>query len=308
MSSNEPHTPRLRQFNNRQGIPDMSINAISGAALTQIARYQAENMRVATTSAARLAAGRRFLTAAEDPAAATTEISMRAQRGADAIYLSSAKSANSTASAAADGLQSAGEVLAQLRSAVEGLDEGNAASATSVQVTVAALLGELDRLSKSTTDAAGHKLLDGSITTTGLSFRVARSGSTSDTVTVTAASIASASLGSSSGLALSAIDFTAGTGATTKDGALAAIKAATSTVTESLDDTAATASAMSFHTGALTKQVTSIDAAIENLVGVDVVKETLAMTRAQLLAETAAALQAQTAALQVSVVRQLFRF
>jgi flagellin-like hook-associated protein FlgL len=62
---------------------------------------------------------------------------------------------------------------------------------------------------------------------------------------------------------------------------------------------------MGYHVSAVGAQVTSLDTALDNLVGVDTAQETVEMTTNQIRAETATAMLAQVNALHVSMVRQL---
>jgi len=279
------------------------ISPISGSNLSALAFYQTSALQAADASAARLASGRRYTSAAEDAVSMITEISMRGQKASTAIYLKSAQSASDTATSAANGMTAVSNVLSQMKAAVLGLDSANTTSVTSTQKTIAALNDELTRLAGTTTNSTGQKLLDGSIATTGLSFRVAGSGGASDSVTVTAVNANATSLGSV-GLKLSAIDFGAGT-PTTQANALAAIQAAQDAVSTSMAGAAAVASAMGFRTSALADQSSSIDTAIGNLVDVDTAAESANLSRQQIIAQSAAAMLAQTQALHASMVRQL---
>jgi len=281
----------------------MITAGVSSATAMRIARYHAQALQAIDTSAARIAAGRRFTSFAEDTVAATSEISLRAQQGAVGLYLRATQDAASAADAASDGLQSASDILIELRTAVLALNTSDADSITSTQETVAALTEELTRIGATTTTAGGKSLLDGSIASTPLTFTVAGSGTASDEVDLNAIAVDASQLGSAS-LKLDAIDFTAGA-PTSQSDALDAIDAAQSAVTASLASTGAVSSAMGYHATAVGDQVSSVDAALDNLVGLDVAQETATMTANQIRAEATAAILAQVNALHVSMVRQL---
>ncbi|WP_179855001.1 flagellin [Paractinoplanes atraurantiacus] len=269
----------------------------------RIARYQAEALQAVERSSARIASGRRFTSFAEDTVAATREISLRAQQGATGLYLRAAQDAGSAAEAAASGLRSASDILGDLRNAVLALNTADPTSVTATQRTVTALTDELTRLSTSTTTVAGKSLLDGSIASAPLTFRVGAGGSASDEVQLTAISVAADQLGSAS-LKLNAIDFTGGA-PTDQNDALDAIDEARSAVTDSLTSTAAVSSAMTYHATALGTQYAAVDTALDTLVGVDAAQEAVTLTRARLQAETSAALLAQINTLQTTMVRHL---
>jgi flagellin-like hook-associated protein FlgL len=281
----------------------MYVTGVGSVTTMRIAGYQAQALQAVDKSSARLAANRSFTSFAEDSVAATREISLRAQQGAAGAYLRATQDAAAAADAAAAGLQTASDILVELRTAVLALDTLDPDSVTAAQQTITQLTGELTRIGATTTTVGGKNLLDGSIASTPLSFTVAASGSASDQVDLTAIAVNAAQLGSAS-LKLNAIDFTAGA-PTTQSDALAAIDAARSAVAASLASTAAVSSAMTHHTTAVTSQVSAIDTALDNLVGVDVAQETLALTQNRIRAEAAAAMLSQVNALHVSMVRQL---
>ena len=185
----------------------MAVFPISGrAALAQIARYEAAFTQAAAAATTRLASGRSVTSAAQNPVAITTEISMRAQQSATGIYLRQSQQAASTAGSVAAGLTSASAVLTQLRAAVAGLDSANPASVSATQAKVAALTAELNRIAGTATTATGQRLLDGSLASNPLSFRVAATGTTADIVSLSPLSVAAAALGTA-GVKLGDIDF-----------------------------------------------------------------------------------------------------
>jgi flagellin len=281
----------------------MFVTGVRTAAAMRIAVYQDQAVQAVDRSAARIATGRRFLSFADDSVAATREISLRAQQGAVGIYLRATQDAGTAADTASAGLQSASDLLIQLRNAVLALDPSDSAATTATQKTVTQLTTELTRIGKTTTAAGGKNLLDGSITATPLSFTVAAGGSAADEIQLTAINLDAAQLGSAS-LTLDAIDFTTGA-PTTQNDALAAIDAAQATVAESLASTAAVASAAEYHTRVVGAQVAALDTTLDNLVGVDVAEESLTLTTNRLRAEYATAMLAQVNALHASMVRQL---
>ncbi|XVV11896.1 flagellin [Actinoplanes sp. CA-131856] len=281
----------------------MFVSGSSSVTAMRIARYQAEAWQAVERSSARIASGRRFTSFAEDTVAATREISLRAQQGATAIHLRAAQDAGSAAEAAASGLRSASDILGDLRNAVLALNTADPTSVTATQNTVTQLTDELTRLSTSTTTVAGKSLLDGSIASTPLTFRVGSSGSASDEVQLTAISVAADQLGSAT-LKLNAIDFTTGT-PTDQTDALDAIDEARTAVTDSLTSTAALSSAMTYHATALATQSATTEAALDNLVGVDAAQESVTLAKARIQAEASAALLAQVNTLQAAMVRHL---
>lgn len=281
----------------------MFVPGFSSDIAMRIANYQAQAQQAVDASMARIASGRRFNSFAEDPVSATMEISLRTQQSAAGIYLRSTQDAGAAADAASSGLQSASDILTQLRTDVLGLNTSDPNSVSAVQQNVAALNAELTRLSQTTTTANGTNLLDGSIASTPLTFKVAATGTASDDVQLTAISVDASQLGSSS-LKLNAIDFTAAT-PTTQSDALAAIDAAQAAVTGSLASTGAVSSAMNFHAAALGDQISGLSTGLDNLVGVDVAQESVDLSAAQIREQAAGAMLAQANALQVSMVKQL---
>ncbi|GAA0479933.1 flagellin [Paractinoplanes deccanensis] len=278
----------------------MFVTGVNSATAMRIARYQAQALQAVDNSAARISSGRRFTSFAEDPVAATKEISLRAQQGANGIYLRATQDAVAAADLASSGLQTASDILTELRTTVLGMNSADPASVSAAQQTVTQLTDELTRLAQTTTTVAGEKLLDGSIATTGLNFKIAATGSASDTVELNAISIAAADLGTT--MQLADIDFAGGT---TQADALTAIEEAQAAVTASLSSTGGLSSALGHHVSVLGAQAGGIESALDNLVGVDVAQETLDMTAASIRAESAAAMLAQVNALNASVVRHL---
>lgn len=252
---------------------------------------------------ARIASGRSFTGFSDDPVAATKEISLRTQQSAGTFYLTSTQDAMAAADTASSGLQSASDILTQLRSDVLALDTSDPNSVTATQDNVAALNAELATIAQSTTTADGTKLLDGSIASTPLRFTVAAGGTTADQAQLAAIGVDPTQLGSGT-LSLSAIDVTAGT-PTAQSDALAAIDAAQAAVTGSMASTGAVSSAMGFQATALGDQINSLNTGLSNLVDVNAAQESVNLTTAQLQEQSAAAILAQANALQTSVVRQL---
>lgn len=279
----------------------MLIAGISSDFGMRLARYQAQAQQAADTAMAHLASGRRFISFAEDPVAATREISLRAQQGAVGIYLRTTQDAAAAADAASAGLKSAYDILTEMRNDVLDLDPSDP---DAVQQSIAALRDELTRIGQTTTTADGTELLDGSIDSTPLTFTVAGTGSASDQVQLSAIKVDASELGSDT-LKLTDIDFTSGVGATDPNDALAAIDAAQDAIAESLASTGAVSSAMNFHAGALGQQVSGIDSVLHNLVDVDDAQESVNLITAQIREQFAAAALAQANTLQLSMVRQL---
>jgi flagellin len=281
----------------------MFVSGISSDLAMRLAAYQSQAQQAVDASMARIASGRRFNSFAEDPVAATAEISLRSQQGAANIYLRSTQDAAAAADAASAGLQSASDILTQLHDDVLGLDTSDPSSLTAVQQSVAALTAELTRIGQTTTTTNGTKLLDGSITSDPLTFTVAATGSASDQVQLSAIDVDAAQLGSGS-LKLDAIDFTAGT-PTAQSDALAAIDAAQAAVTDSLASTGAVSSAMSFNADAIGQQISGLNTGLDNLVDVDAAQESVTLTAAQIREQFAAAMLAQANTLQLSMMQQL---
>lgn len=281
----------------------MFVTGVGSATAMRIANYHAQALLAVDRSSARIAANRRFTSFAEDTVAATREISLRAQQGALGIYLRSTQDASAAADTAAAGLQSAYDLLIDLRNAVAGLDTSDSASIAATQQTVTELTTELTRIGSTTTTVGGKNLLDGSIASTPLSFTVGRSGSASDQVDLTAIAVDAAQLGTGT-LKLNAIDFTATTPTDQAD-ALDAVDAAMSAVNGSLTSTASVSSAMTYHISVVGAQAGALDGTLENLVGLDVAQETLALTSSRMRAEASAAMLSQLNALHVAMVSQL---
>jgi flagellin len=281
----------------------MFTMGINNATALRLARYQAQALQAIDASSARIASDRRFTTFAEDTVSATREVSLRAQQGATALYLRTTQDAAAAADAASSGLQSASDILIELRNAVVGLNDSDPEVVTATQRTVDQLTKELTRIGETTTAAGGKNLLDGSIASTPLTFKVASTSTASNEVGLTAIAVDAAQLGSNT-LKLDEISFTSGT-PTTLDDALAAIDDAQVAVSASLASTASISSAMSYHANALGAQATSLGATLDNLVSVDVAQETIDLTRSRLRAEAATAMLAQVNALHASMVQQL---
>ncbi|WIN00514.1 flagellin [Actinoplanes oblitus] len=281
----------------------MYLTGTGSSTAMRIAAYQAQALMAVDQSTARIASSRRFTSFAEDSVAATVEISLRTQRGAATLYLRATQDAVTTADAASAGLQTASDLLIELRNDVLALNAADPASVSAVQEQVDTLTAELTRISATTTAADGTKLLDGSIASTPLSFKVAGTGSASDDVQLTAIAVDAAHLGTGP-LKLDSIDFTAGS-PTTQSDALAAIDAAQAAVTASLASTGGVSAAMGYHASAIGSQISGLDSGLDTISGLDVAQETVTLTAAQLRAEAASAMLAQVNNLQLSMVRQL---
>jgi flagellin len=283
----------------------MFVIGVNTANSLRLARYTAQALDAVDRSSARIAANRRFTSFAEDTVAATREVSMRAQLGATGLYLRSAQDAAAAADAASAGLQSASDILIELRNAVLALDPSDAHA---TQQTVSALTAELTRLSRTTTSVGGRQLLDGSLDLAHpLTFTVAPGGGTSSQVGLTAISLKPEDLGMSTGtgaITLDQIDFES-MSPTDAAVAIAAIEDAQKAVNDSLVSTAAVSSAMGFRASALGAQAGALDSALDNLVGVDVAQESVALARNRIRAEAATSMMAQANALQAAMIRQL---
>src|SRR4051794_5314736 len=115
----------------------MFVTGISSDIAMRIAGYQVQAQQAVDASMARIASSRRFNSFADDPVAATAEISLRTQQGAAGIYLRSTQDAAAAADAASSGLQSASDILIELRNDVLGLDTSDPSSVSAVQQSVA---------------------------------------------------------------------------------------------------------------------------------------------------------------------------
>jgi len=285
----------------------MFVTGVGSATAMRIVAYQAQAQRAVEQSMARIASGRRFTSFADDSVAATREVSLRSQQGAAALYLRATQDAAGAADAASSGLQAASDLLIELRNDVLALDPSDSSSVAAVQQSVTALTDELTRIGQTTTTAGGKNLLDGSIALTPLSFTVAGTGSPSDHVDLTAIKVDASVLGTSS-LKIGDINFADTLAPTDLNDALDAIDAAQAAVLDSLASTGAVSSAMSHHAAAIGDQILAIDTGLDNLVGVDVAQETVALTANQLRQQAAVAILAQAGALQQSMIQQLLRF
>ncbi|MGJ5177673.1 flagellin [Bradyrhizobium oligotrophicum] len=265
-------------------MPSISTNIAANSAV----RYLNINSNQETSSLAKLASGSRITSASDD--AAGLAISTRISSDVTTLQQAATNTAQATSilQTADGGASNISDILARMKSLATQSASGTTVgtSRTYIQSEFSQLISQIDSIAKGTR-YSGQSLLDGTSTfTTGVAVMVGSSAS--DTINIKLDSL------TSTALAVSALDVSTDTGATT---ALAALDTAIDTVSKTRADIGAQESRFNFSSDSISTQTQNLQSANSAIKDVDIASEQAKLSSAQVKMQ--AAVSAEAAANQI---------
>jgi flagellin len=262
----------------------MALNVVSGFSSNAAQRHLRQSESGLALAVAKLAAGRRVLSARDDAAALAIGSRLAAQVSGLTQAQANAGQASSMLQVADGGMAGINDMLTRMKSlAVQaGSGQLSATDRTAINTEFQALASEVDRVTADT-DFAGTKLLDGSAGT--LSFKVGTgTNPASDEIAVSFADT------STTALAISGLDVSSQAGA---DTASAAISNAIDSVQTLRARVGASQNRLEFASQNIATAIENTEAARSSLIDLDVAAEIGNLTRQKTLTQMGFAMLAQ---------------
>ena len=276
----------------------MALNVVSNYAANVAQRYLQKADAEASRSVAKLAAGTRVLSAADDAASLAIGLSLKA----DVVSLKQAAVNVGQAAAAiqiAEGAMSTvSDILLRMKTlAVQGASDQLASTQrTMLNSEFTALLSEVDRIA-AVTNFDGQSLTTGSLSASGLKFQVGHANTANDSIEVRIDGIDSTDLSMASKVVSSYSDATT---------ALAAINTAIDTIATSRAKLGASQNRLEFAGANIATQMENAEAARSTLMDLDVAAEMSSFTSNQILQQAGVSMLAQANQMPQNLLR-LFR-
>jgi flagellin len=276
----------------------MALNVVSNYAANVAQRYLQRADAEASRSVAKLSAGTRVLSAADDAASLAIGLSLKA----DVVSLKQAAvnvgQASSVIQIADGAMSTVTDILLRMKTlAVQSASDQLASTQRAMlNSEFTELLSEVDRVA-SVTNFDGTALTDGTLSSTGLKFQVGHANTANDSIEVKIDSIASSDLS----MASQAVD--SYSDATT---ALDAINTAIDTVATSRAKLGASQNRLEFAGANIATQMENAEAARSTLMDLDVAAEMSTFTSNQILQQAGVSMLAQANQMPQNLLR-LFR-
>ena len=276
----------------------MALNVVSNYAANVAQRYLQKADAEASRSVAKLAAGTRVLSAADDAASLAIGLSLKA----DVVSLKQAAVNVGQAAAAiqiAEGAMSTvSDILLRMKTLAVQSSSDQLASTQRAMLNseFTALLSEVDRVA-SVTNFDGQSLTTGSLSATGLKFQVGHANTANDSIEVKIDGIDSTDLSMASQVVSSYSDATT---------ALAAINTAIDTIATSRAKLGASQNRLEFAAANVATQMENAEAARSTLMDLDVAAEMSTFTSNQILQQAGVSMLAQANQMPQNLLR-LFR-
>jgi flagellin len=276
----------------------MALNVVSNYAANVAQRYLQRADAEASRSVAKLAAGTRVLSAADDAASLAIGLSLKA----DVVSLKQAAvnvgQASSVIQIADGAMSTVTDILLRMKTlAVQGASDQLASTQrTMLNSEFTALLSEVDRIA-AVTNFDGQSLTTGSLSATGLKFQVGHANTANDSIEVKIAGIDTTDLSMASKVVSSYSDATT---------ALAAINTAIDTIATSRAKLGASQNRLEFAAANVATQMENAEAARSTLMDLDVAAEMSTFTSNQILQQAGVSMLAQANQMPQNLLR-LFR-
>jgi flagellin len=276
----------------------MALNVVSNYAANVAQRYLQKADAEASRSVAKLAAGTRVLSAADDAASLAVGLSLKA----DVVSLKQAAvnvgQASSVIQIADGAMSTVTDILLRMKTlAVQGASDQLASTQrTMLNSEFTALLSEVDRIA-AVTNFDGQSLTTGSLSATGLKFQVGHANTANDSIEVKIAGIDTTDLSMASKVVSSYSDATT---------ALAAINTAIDTIATSRAKLGASQNRLEFAAANVATQMENAEAARSTLMDLDVAAEMSTFTSNQILQQAGVSMLAQANQMPQNLLR-LFR-
>jgi flagellin len=276
----------------------MALNVVSNYAANVAQRYLQKADAEASRSVAKLAAGTRVLSAADDAASLAVGLSLKA----DVVSLKQAAvnvgQASSVIQIADGAMSTVTDILLRMKTlAVQGASDQLASTQrTMLNSEFTALLSEVDRIA-AVTNFDGQSLTTGSLSATGLKFQVGHANTANDSIEVKIDGIDSTDLSMASKVVSTYSDATT---------ALAAINTAIDTIATSRAKLGASQNRLEFAGANIATQMENAEAARSTLMDLDVAAEMSTFTSNQILQQAGVSMLAQANQMPQNLLR-LFR-
>jgi flagellin len=276
----------------------MALNVVSNYAANVAQRYLQKADAEASRSVAKLAAGTRVLSAADDAASLAVGLSLKA----DVVSLKQAAvnvgQASSVIQIADGAMSTVTDILLRMKTlAVQGASDQLASTQrTMLNSEFTALLSEVDRIA-AVTNFDGQSLTTGSLSATGLKFQVGHANTANDSIEVKIDGIDTTDLSMASKVVSSYSDATT---------ALAAINTAIDTIATSRAKLGASQNRLEFAAANVATQMENAEAARSTLMDLDVAAEMSTFTSNQILQQAGVSMLAQANQMPQNLLR-LFR-
>jgi flagellin len=276
----------------------MALNVVSNYAANVAQRYLQRADAEASRSVAKLAAGTRVLSAADDAASLAIGLSLKA----DVVSLKQAAvnvgQASSVIQIADGAMSTVTDILLRMKTlAVQGASDQLASTQrTMLNSEFTALLSEVDRIA-AVTNFDGQSLTTGSLSATGLKFQVGHANTANDSIEVKIDGIDTTDLSMASKVVSSYSDATT---------ALAAINTAIDTIATSRAKLGASQNRLEFAAANVATQMENAEAARSTLMDLDVAAEMSTFTSNQILQQAGVSMLAQANQMPQNLLR-LFR-
>jgi flagellin len=276
----------------------MALNVVSNYAANVAQRYLQKADAEASRSVAKLAAGTRVLSAADDAASLAVGLSLKA----DVVSLKQAAvnvgQASSVIQIADGAMSTVTDILLRMKTlAVQGASDQLASTQrTMLNSEFTALLSEVDRIA-AVTNFDGQSLTTGSLSASGLKFQVGHANTANDSIEVKIDGIDSTDLSMASKVVSTYSDATT---------ALAAINTAIDTIATSRAKLGASQNRLEFAGANIATQMENAEAARSTLMDLDVAAEMSTFTSNQILQQAGVSMLAQANQMPQNLLR-LFR-
>jgi flagellin len=276
----------------------MALNVVSNYAANVAQRYLQKADAEASRSVAKLAAGTRVLSAADDAASLAVGLSLKA----DVVSLKQAAvnvgQASSVIQIADGAMSTVTDILLRMKTlAVQGASDQLASTQRAMlNSEFTELLSEVDRVA-AVTNFDGQSLTTGSLSATGLKFQVGHANTANDSIEVKIDGIDTTDLSMASKVVSSYSDATT---------ALAAINTAIDTIATSRAKLGASQNRLEFAAANVATQMENAEAARSTLMDLDVAAEMSTFTSNQILQQAGVSMLAQANQMPQNLLR-LFR-
>jgi flagellin len=277
---------------------EMALNVVSNYAANVAQRYLQRADAEASRSVAKLAAGTRVLSAADDAASLAIGLSLKA----DVVSLKQAAvnvgQASSVIQIAEGAMSTVTDILLRMKTLAVQSSSDQLASTQRAMLNseFTELLSEVDRVA-AVTNFDGQSLTTGSLSATGLKFQVGHANTANDSIEVKIAGIDTTDLSMASKVVSSYSDATT---------ALAAINTAIDTIATSRAKLGASQNRLEFAAANVATQMENAEAARSTLMDLDVAAEMSTFTSNQILQQAGVSMLAQANQMPQNLLR-LFR-
>jgi len=279
----------------------MALQINTNLASMTAQRSLATNTLSLNTSVQRLSSGLRINSAKDDAAGLSISEKLRAQTRSIAVAIRNSQDGISLAQTAEGGLTEIGNILARMRELAEQAANGTigASERSALDNEYDQLMSEINRISN-VTEFNGTKLLDGTISSTGVTLQVGFRNTGDDRITFLSGTEGAAV--NTSALAISATDITTATGA---QAALDSIDSAINTVATRRGTLGAVQNRLDSTISNLSVASENLSAADSRIRDADFAYETAQFTRNQILVQAATAVLAQANVLPQAALQLL---